>query len=1158
MDRLTKAYIVELTDNLAKIRIPEIHGIEGVAGHTPNSDLPFATINTINCLKNYYQVGDIVWVDFENGNLSTPVIMGQFLMPDTTNGVIEEDTNNSNAKLFLEGLNVKGKTVLGASTSIGKVNQTEISHLSGVKQNIQVQFDSILETNAKYNAEYYTSSFEQLQDWKLDDKGINITTKLLDSENNYDEVDTVDYIDDAIKQNSILNNQEYFENSQGSKYYYTKGYNKDVRLRTNWMGSFGTNNDKAKAQFGLFSRNYWESLNAQGTIYLEGAGANGNYKGASISGDGVPSYIPKGSYYTDSFLNGYDTTRHLAEVAFIDDDLFARVVVGDTNSYQIYKLDKIGTLTNSYGQYTFNDDNLGTNEQLEIDSEKCNLNKLMNAWGDYRRYRITKYNTSSHTSTPIGTVKKIVDLSKILFGNSGQTYYDETWTYDDSGSYGSHTLTANNTYVVDTSSQVSYKTEIHPCIVDRSGDGDIVFLRRNYSGASNCEYAGKYNYWLSYGANAITYDENYDTAYVITTTEYLGQIYDTSVMGRIGTQTIPSGETEIPPYFMNDGSYSNGNYRWFFNRDFTKAYQNILTITQQGIEDVYTNTFTGVVKNITKYVFNNGTYNIYLANGNSPTAHKCSYVSKSMTKPTYTLFKDSYAYDGGLDDWAVNGSNVDVIGIVSPVSQSGSKRIGWIEQINSAADFENGIDGLWVGDEDDYAYCYSGLSRITGEYPKWQSNDVFSIYGSKVRNSTNDEYLDSNYFTINGKEYFIVRNMTTNTDIIYRLTLVEASTQRTFTFTKGADNYSVEFTYPEVGDESFNYPIGWNSKYFQIAAGGVVITGTQRLLLNEYSWRPTVQGYVKKDAEYYSNTMALVPQIENDNTQQSYESDYLPYYLMLNPEGGTVQIGRGGYFEIHDEKAWAEKEQWVKLGELLIKDDEKLKVSYDKGTTWKTLATTDEIPTTSNMMTLGTEQTANGKKTFSGDVLFSKPTDTASLSTLSGLEIGSTSGKHLSMLANGIQAINNTSKSQLRLNPLGGNISFGGSGTGQSTAISLFGSLTATGTIEAMNGTYRYVVDSSNTTNYGYIKYSDGLIIQWGKKTWNRKNSNEICDFSFGISFSSTDYMITAIIEDTTENNYHITCPIIHSKSSSGCRIGAYVVNNGSYSTGMYYIAIGY
>lgn len=70
--------------------------------------------------------------------------------------------------------------------------------------------------------------------------------------------------------------------------------------------------------------------------------------------------------------------------------------------------------------------------------------------------------------------------------------------------------------------------------------------------------------------------------------------------------------------------------------------------------------------------------------------------------------------------------------------------------------------------------------------------------------------------------------------------------------------------------------------------------------VKEYTWRPTIQGYTSKQR------MSLCPPIGyacDPNTEETtplYDTGRYPYYLNLNPDGGDVYIGRGGYFKFID------------------------------------------------------------------------------------------------------------------------------------------------------------------------------------------------------------------------------------------------------------------
>lgn len=66
-------------------------------------------------------------------------------------------------------------------------------------------------------------------------------------------------------------------------------------------------------------------------------------------------------------------------------------------------------------------------------------------------------------------------------------------------------------------------------------------------------------------------------------------------------------------------------------------------------------------------------------------------------------------------------------------------------------------------------------------------------------------------------------------------------------------------------------------------------TDTQKYVKSEYTYRPAIQSYVDKN-----RGLSNVSPIENKaNEQQNYTDDYLPYNLLINPEGGDTHIGRG-------------------------------------------------------------------------------------------------------------------------------------------------------------------------------------------------------------------------------------------------------------------------
>ena len=98
--------------------------------------------------------------------------------------------------------------------------------------------------------------------------------------------------------------------------------------------------------------------------------------------------------------------------------------------------------------------------------------------------------------------------------------------------------------------------------------------------------------------------------------------------------------------------------------------------------------------------------------------------------------------------------------------------------------------------------------------------------------------------------------------------------------------------------------------------------------------------------------------------------------------------------------------------------------------------------------------------------------------------------------------------------------------------------------------------------NY-YVKYESGLIVQWGTINWTRTNGIHKQWILFPITFGSYNYSVsTTIIDDVadvdTDSSAHIVCTAMMRQALDGCYFGAYPYDSNSYSSGIYYIAIGY
>lgn len=248
--KLTKSYIVERVSNKYRVRIPIYHGIEGSAGSTETSNLPLATVCSLKGSTNIYTAGDIVYVFFEDNDLGKPVILGS---------LIASEKSKTNIDLDIDNLLVSGKAVLPEDTSVGVVTPAEIKTLSGVRAGIQKQLDSILDCSSTYSAEYLEESFQNKEitggntiEWVLEDKGLALTSKLLDDDGN--EIDTYE----ASRAKNKIKNEIIATTDAGVSLYESDGHQWDRQHRLNWLGVNTIQNDQVKMSMGLYARNHWK------------------------------------------------------------------------------------------------------------------------------------------------------------------------------------------------------------------------------------------------------------------------------------------------------------------------------------------------------------------------------------------------------------------------------------------------------------------------------------------------------------------------------------------------------------------------------------------------------------------------------------------------------------------------------------------------------------------------------------------------------------------------------------------------------------------------------------------------------------------------------------------------------------------------------------
>ena len=134
---LNRAIIESLIDEFhVRVRIPRMHKISEAVGATPNDELPVATICAPAGIMPAYNVGDIVFIDYENDDLGTPIVIGSLCSAVKV---------PSHCDITATTLQVNSSANLPTNTSIGEVSASSLGYVLGTDDNIQKQIDTIVE-----------------------------------------------------------------------------------------------------------------------------------------------------------------------------------------------------------------------------------------------------------------------------------------------------------------------------------------------------------------------------------------------------------------------------------------------------------------------------------------------------------------------------------------------------------------------------------------------------------------------------------------------------------------------------------------------------------------------------------------------------------------------------------------------------------------------------------------------------------------------------------------------------------------------------------------------------------------------------------------------------------------------------------------------------
>ena len=132
---ITRGIVEEVVDKYnIRVRLPIFDRASYADFHIAKKNLNVAVICTLPACDLNVQVGDVVFVAFEDGGDKKAFILGY---------LYRNHTPTTYCDLSLNTLHTIQETHLCHNTSIGKVTPTEISRLSGLTDNIQLQIDSL-------------------------------------------------------------------------------------------------------------------------------------------------------------------------------------------------------------------------------------------------------------------------------------------------------------------------------------------------------------------------------------------------------------------------------------------------------------------------------------------------------------------------------------------------------------------------------------------------------------------------------------------------------------------------------------------------------------------------------------------------------------------------------------------------------------------------------------------------------------------------------------------------------------------------------------------------------------------------------------------------------------------------------------------------------
>lgn len=148
---LQKAIIEKKLDKYSmKVRIPVYNKVKSDPTATPTNELYTATIQTLPGCSPNYQEGDVVIVDFENDNLSFPIIIGL---------LYREHMPQGSTDITADSLVVNVNTNLSENTLIGEVTPESLKKLNDKYSN------NVKAISIEYSLSNYQDHYDSFSNW---------------------------------------------------------------------------------------------------------------------------------------------------------------------------------------------------------------------------------------------------------------------------------------------------------------------------------------------------------------------------------------------------------------------------------------------------------------------------------------------------------------------------------------------------------------------------------------------------------------------------------------------------------------------------------------------------------------------------------------------------------------------------------------------------------------------------------------------------------------------------------------------------------------------------------------------------------------------------------------------------------------------------------